>query len=480
MGIIIVGLGPGDPAQITREAWQVLSAAGEVYLRTRRHPAVPHLPSHLRIHSFDHLYEERGDYAGIYAAIAEEVLALATRPEGVVYAVPGHPLVGETTTSLIAAGAAERGLSLRIVGGLSFVEATCLAVGLDPLAGGLQIADAMLIARQHHPALEADRPAILGQLASRALASDVKLTLLNLYPDEHEVILVRRAGLADQSLLRLPLYELDRVAEFDDFTALYVPPLTGPCSFTALQEIVAHLRAPDGCPWDRAQTHQTLRSDLLEETYEVLDALDAEDTGALREELGDLLLHVAMHTQIAAEEGEFRMADVTAGIGSKLIRRHPHVFGDEKVKDQAEILRNWEAIKRQERENNGSQAASLLDGIPKALPALAQAQGYLGRAARVGLGLASNEERCAMVEQALHSLRAGEGSEEIVANALFALAALARSYGVDAEAALRSFNARFAARVAKAEALAREAGQELATLAREEQAKLWERAGEVG
>ncbi|MCC7354072.1 MAG: nucleoside triphosphate pyrophosphohydrolase [Anaerolineae bacterium] len=477
MGIIIVGLGPGDPGQITREAWQVLLEAKEVYLRTRQHPAVPHLPSHLRVHSFDHLYAEREDYASIYAAIAQEVLALAMRPDGVIYAVPGHPLVGETTTSLIAAGAAERSLPLRIVSGLSFVEATCAAVGLDPLADGLQVADAMLIARQHHPALEADRPAILGQLASRALASDVKLTLLNLYPDGHDTILVQRAGLPDQRLVRLPLYELDRIADFDNLTALYVPPLAGPRSLTALQEIVAHLRAPDGCPWDREQTHQSLRSDLLEETYEVLDALDAEDTGALQEELGDLLLHVAMHTQIAAEGGEFRMADVTAGIGSKLIRRHPHVFGDEKVEDQAEILRNWEAIKQQERTDNGVRAASLLDGIPKAIPALAQAQGYLGRAARVGLGLASDEERCVTVERALRGLCAGEGNEEDVADTLFALAALAKSRGVDAEAALRSLNARFAARVARAEALAREAGPELAARTREEQAALWESAG---
>lgn len=477
MGIIIVGLGPGDPAQITREAWQVLAEADEVYLRTRQHPAVPHLPPHLRVHSFDRIYEERVDYAEIYAAIAEEVLTLGQRPAGVVYAVPGHPWVGEATTGLITAKAQARGVPLRIVAGLSFVEAVCAALGLDPLERGLQIADAMLIARQHHPALEADRPAILGQIASRALASDVKLTLMNLYPDEHEVVVVHRAGLPDQRLLRLPLYELDRAAEFDHLTALYVPPLAGPCSFTALQEVVAHLRAPDGCPWDREQTHQSLRSDLLEETYEVLDALDSGDVNALREELGDLLLHVAMHTQIAAEEGEFRMPDVTAGIAGKLIRRHPHVFGDAQVKDRAEILRNWEAIKRQERADNGGEAGSLLDGIPKALPALAQAQGYVGRAARVGLGIAADEERCAAVERALRAFRQGDQvGEEALAEALFALAALAQSRGLDAEAALRGFNARFAARVAQAEALAREAGQDLAALTREEQAEWWKRA----
>jgi tetrapyrrole methylase family protein/MazG family protein len=479
MGIIIVGLGPGDPTQITREAWQVLSEAEEVYLRTRRHPAVPHLPPHLRVHSFDHVYEERAHYAEIYAAIAEEILALGQRPIGVVYAVPGHPCVGEATTSLIAAEARARGMPLRIVAGLSFVEAACAALGLDPLERGLQVADAMLIARQHHPALEADRPAILGQIASRALASDVKLTLMNLYPDDHEVTVVQRAGLPGQRLIRLPLYELDRAVEFDDLTALYVPPLAGPCSFTSLQEVVARLRAPNGCPWDREQTHQSLRSDLLEETYEVLDALDAEDTAALREELGDLLLHVAMHTQIATEEGEFRLPDVAVGIADKLIRRHPHVFGDAPVKDQADILRNWEAIKRRERSDNGGEAGSLLDGIPKTLPALAQAQAYLGRAARVGLGIVADEERYATVERALRALRAGEkGSEERLTEALFALAALARGRGVDAEAALRGLNAKFAARVARAEALAQEAGQDLSALTQKEQADWWNRAGE--
>jgi len=210
-----------------------------------------------------------------------------------------------------------------------------------------------------------------------------------------------------------------------------------------------------------------------------LDALDAEDTAALREELGDLLLHVAMHTQIATEEGEFRLPDVAVGIADKLIRRHPHVFGEAPVKDQAEILRNWEAIKRRERSDNGGEAGSLLDGIPKTLPALAQAQAYLGRAARVGLGIVADEERYATVERALRALRAGEkGSEERLTEALFALAALARGRGVDAEAALRGLNAKFAARVARAEALAQEAGQDLSALTQKEQADWWNRAGE--
>src|SRR5262245_9351869 len=204
MSIIIVGLGPGSPDQLTREAWQVLSQAGEIYARTARHPTLARLPAGLSVNSFDDLYESTPAFEQVYAAIAERVLALGQRPEGVVYAVPGHPAIGEATVGLIRAQAGEIGLPVRLVAGLSFVEPTLTALAVDALPN-LQISDALELAARHHPPFQPDAPALVAQLYSAAIAGDVKLTLMNQYPDEHRVALVHSAGTTDERVEWLPL-----------------------------------------------------------------------------------------------------------------------------------------------------------------------------------------------------------------------------------------------------------------------------------
>ena len=210
--------------------------------------------------------------------------------------------------------------------------------------------------------------------------------------------------------------------------------------------MVARLRAPDGCPWDRELTWVKMRASVLEEAHELLDALDADDPGKVAEELGDLLLQVALLTQIATEEGRFRFPEVVAHIVAKLIRRHPHVFGDVEVSGTDEVLANWEAIKRAERAANGdaAQKRSPLAGIPKGLPALAQAEAYLDRMSRL------REVRAPDVPwSALADLPADAAlTPELVGDALFALVAWTRARGVEAESALREANASYAARVA--------------------------------
>ena len=443
MGIIILGLGPGHPEQVTREAWQVLQEAREVYLRTTQHPTVEALPQHLQIRSFDHLYESLPTFAEVYEAIAAEVLSLGGSAEGVVYAVPGHPWVGEATTPLICQGAAERSIPVRIVQGLSFLEPLLAAVGVD-LVDGMQIADAMLLAAAHHPLLLADRPAVVAQCYSRSLASDVKLTLLNGYPDEHPVTVVSGAGSAGQRLITLPLTELDRGDHFDHLTSLYLPPVQEPGSYSALQEVIAHLRSPGGCPWDQEQTHLSLRTELLEETYELLEALDAEDEGKMQEELGDLLLELILHIQIATEEGEFKLPDVIGGIVGKLVRRHPHVFGQQEVGGMEEVLSNWEEIKRAERgEQDGS--SGLLQGLPSTLPALTQAQAYHKRLERVGFrhmeALNLSDQDMAVVAEMLAGVDSDQDGEARLGRRLLALAGLALQQSIDLESVLRAASA---------------------------------------
>ena len=359
MTITILGLGPGNPAHLTRQAWDVLAQASELYLRTTRHPTVDALPAHLALHSFDELYETLDDFAGVYQKIAERIVALGQRPEGVLYAVPGHPLVGESSVQHILARAREAGIAVRLVDGLSFVEPVLSLLGLDGLSG-LQLADATDLAAAHHPPLDPDRPVLVGQLYSRRLASEVKLTLMNAYPDDHPVTLVRAAGTGQSDVATLPLYELDRGQAVDHLTT----PLRAAAAPGQRLARTSRRRWP-GCgrrtaaPGIGSRPTRRCATNLLEEAYEVLAALDAEDGPAmdkLCEELGDLLMQIAMHVQIATEEGDFRFADVIGRIDAKLKRRHPHVFGDLAVAGTADVLRNWEAIKAEERRRGWASA----------------------------------------------------------------------------------------------------------------------------
>lgn len=420
--ITIVGLGPGDPGLVTRAVWQVLSTASEVYVRTDQHPTLAALPPGLAIHSFDALYAAADDFAAVYEQITEQVLALGSRPQGVLYAVPGDPGVGEAAVQLIRERAATRGLPVTVLSGVSFIEPACLALGLDPLAEpGLQIVDAMLVAASHAPRLDPAQPALLPQCYSRSLASDVKLTLLHSFPPTHPVTVLAAAGTAQQSVRVTPLYALDRSVDFDHLTTLYLPPAGAQASFAALQEIVAHLRAPEGgCPWDREQTLDSLRPDLLEEIYELLEALDGDDDGKICEELGDAVLSLTMMAQIAAEEERFQWPEVMQQVNDKLIRRHPHVFGDLKVGSVDEVLDNWAAIKQAERAASAASApASPLASVPRALPALALASTYQTRLHRA---------------QIAPDLSAASP----LARALWELVAEARAAGVDAESELRT------------------------------------------
>jgi tetrapyrrole methylase family protein/MazG family protein len=478
--ITIVGLGPGDPLHLTREAWDLLESSQEIWLRTQRHPTVEDLPASCSIYAFDDLYENAESFSRVYEAIARRVLHLGSRPEGVVYAVPGHPLVGEATVTAILDVAETERIDVCIVEGLSFVEAALTALNLDALEG-LQVFDAVEVASCAHPPLNPDYPALLGQLYSRALASGVKLTLMNQYPDEHEIALVHAAGTADERVVRRLLYQLDRHSQSEPdpahLTTLYVPPLRPVSSFAGFQDTVAHLRSPQGCPWDREQTHETLRTCLLEEAYETVAAIDEGDVDGLREELGDLLLQIVLQTQIATESGRFKMPAVISAIDAKLKYRHPHVWGSVSVDDTAEVLHNWENLKRQEKEGR----ESILDGVPPALPALQQAHTYGDRVARVGFDWSDVEGVKAKVREEMSELEAAsteEDREAELGDLLFAVANWARWLAIDPETALRKANARFAHRFNHLEQEAESKGVAISDLSMDELEAFWQAAKE--
>jgi tetrapyrrole methylase family protein / MazG family protein len=477
-GVILLGLGPGDPQLLTRQAWAILDSIPEVYLRTIQHPVVKGFRRELKVISFDQLYESGGSFDSIYAQIIEQVLDLARRPEGVVYAVPGHPFVAEATSPEIARRARAEGITLQVVEGLSFLEPVFSALEIDPLPR-TAIVDALEIASAHVPNFPPDGPAIIAQIHSPMIASEVKLTLMDIYPDEHPVYLVHMAGNPDMLVESLPLYEIDRSKQIGLLTSLYVPSLVQGTSFESFQEIVAHLRAPDGCPWDREQTHQSLRPHLLEETYEVLSALDSNDPRALCEELGDLLLQVVLHTQVATDEGTFSMPDVIYGIYTKLVRRHPHVFGNIDLADAESVLRNWERLKAAEREESGQRETSLLNGVAPSLPALSQAQIYQERAARVGFDWDNIQGVLDKISEEVKEIRQSEDNQaraSELGDLFFALVNLARWFEIDAESALREANLRFRNRLEYIEKAALEQRRPLSDLSLDEMEALWQLA----
>lgn len=476
-GITLLGLGPGDPNQLTREAWDVLSSADEIYLRTKQHPTVHGLPSSVKLHSFDDLYEDGESFDEVYATIIKKILELGRRDDGVIYAVPGHPFVAEATCPEIARLARDEGLALRVVEALSFLEPTFSALGLDPYPR-LTLFDALTLGQAHVPTFAPDTPVLIAQIYSRLVASEVKSTLTAIYPDEHRVKLIHAAGTNDQFVEDLALYEIDRSEHIGLLTSLYIPSLGEGTSFESFQEIVAHLRAPDGCPWDKEQTHESLRKHLLEESYEAMAAMDLGDFAAMREEFGDLLLQIMLNAQIASEEGEFTVNDVVKGIYDKIIRRHPHVFGDVKVDGVSGVLANWEKLKETERREKREEKG-LLDGVPQALPALSQAQEYQDRAARVGFDWPEIEGVLDKIAEEIQEVKKAETDFQLadeIGDLFFVLVNLARWKNVDAESALRGTNMKFRKRFGYVEQSAKNQGRNLSDMKLEEMDALWNEA----
>jgi tetrapyrrole methylase family protein/MazG family protein len=494
--ILVVGLGPGRWDDLTIEARDLLLSAPHLLCRTLRHPTVDGLRARrpdLAIDSFDALYDAAESFATLYPAMVEELLTRATTGEPVLYAVPGHPLLGEESVRLLRAEAPKRGLVVRVVAGLSYLEPVCAALGLDPLERDLQLLDATRLSEVAPAAMMGEllptRPALVAQVYNRRLASGVKLALGEIYPDDWEVTLVRWAGMPEERVELRALAELDHGDEADHLTTLYVPPLE-PLAAARVPEglryVVERLRATDGCPWDREQTHQSLRPFVLEEAYEVAEVLDEWDGSRemaekLAEELGDLLLQVYLQAQVAHDEDLFHIGDVFQVITEKLIRRHPHVFGEVEAHDAAQVLRNWETLKQAERAARGEEvgAESVLRGIPKSAPALYQAYELSRKAAKAGFEWPNDEGALEKVAEEARELAVAaacddqDATQAELGDLLFALAVVGRRLSVEPERALHTANQRFRRRFTTMEERASREKRALDSLSAEEWLAWW-------
>ncbi|GIQ67286.1 nucleoside triphosphate pyrophosphohydrolase [Xylanibacillus composti] len=462
--ITVVGLGSGDEQQLSLGALNKLKSGKSVYLRTERHPVVQWLRQQgVSFQAFDAIYEKHDQFPAVYAEIVEQLLreALAAEEE-IIYAVPGHPMVAEATVSSLLQQGAEQHVRIEVLGGESFLDTAFARLGIDPVQG-FQLLDATsLDPAQVHPGLHT----IITQVYDTYTASDVKLALMELYPDDFPVIAAHALGVEGQERIeRVELYELDRLGSFGNQSLVWIPPTANEQvtnrRFDRLREIVRILRSPGGCPWDREQTHASIRKHLIEETYEVLETIDDDDPHAMCEELGDLLLQIMLHAQIEEEAGMFDVLDVIEELNEKLIRRHPHVFGDRQAGDAEEALENWQDIKAEEKRNRGIDVAamSVLDGVPRGLPAFMKALEIQKRAAKTGFDWEALPDVLDKVQEELEEFReaalAAEASDadelrehavEELGDLLFAAVNAARFLKADPEAALASANRKFTER----------------------------------
>jgi tetrapyrrole methylase family protein/MazG family protein len=442
--IVVVGLGPAGADLVLPAARRALEQSRNRYVRTARHPAVHDLAdAGIELRSFDDAYDHAGAVDDVYARIASELLGVAASSGEVVYAVPGNPAVAERSVELLREAADRGDVVLEIVPGLSFAELAWTRLGVDPM-NGARVADARRLAAED---VVGGGPLLVAQCDTRLLLSDVKLVLLEVLPADAPVTVLQRLGLDDEEVRTVALAELDRAVEPDHLTALLVSSGVSAAAreVARLLGLAERLRGPGGCPWDADQTHHSLTRYLLEEAYEVVESVEALPPDApagevppqayrdLEDELGDLLYQVIFHAVLAQEAGAFDMADVARGIHDKLVRRHPHVFGDADAATSSDVMRNWEQIKKDEKG-----ASSIVAGITPGLPSLLYAHKLLRKAASVGL---------------------------------------ARSGGIDAESALRGWAVRFRRRFEAMERRAEAERLELAALPADAVAVLWAESG---
>lgn len=475
--VTVVGLGPGDDRWVTRHTLDAIGAAPVRFVRTRRHPSAPLVGDDAI--GFDDIYDAADTFADVYATIVDRLVGAAVEHGHVLYAVPGSPLVLERTVRALRV---DERIECVVLPAISFLDLAYERLGIDPVETGLRLIDGHEFATA---SAGYTGPMLVAHTHANWVLSDIKLAAESATGDE-PVVILQRLGTADEVVVHTTWADLDRTVEADHLTSIYVPGLGAPvgAELVRFHELTRVLR--EQCPWDQEQTHRSLVKYLIEETYEVVDAIEALDPDDpatdddLVEELGDLLYQIEFHATIAEQEGRFTIADVAQRVHDKLVRRHPHVFPPEggdvvEVSGADEVVTNWDAIKRTEK-----QRTSLFEGIPNSQPSLGYAYAVQRKAAKVGFdwpdvhgAVPKIAEETAEVLEAHASGVADDVADE-VGDLLFAVVNVARHLGVDPEAALRAATKKFRTRFEGVERLARERSIDLHTAGIEMLDALWD------
>lgn len=476
--IEIIGLGAGDIEQLPLGIYQKLKKHPDiVYARTLDHPVIHSLQEEgITFSSFDDYYEKETEFESVYHRIVDDLLK-KSQQTSILYAVPGHPMLAEKTVQLLLE---QKDVDIRILGGQSYLDALFTSLKIDPI-DGFQFVDGTGFERSQ---LDYRHHIIFCQVYDRFIASEVKLALLEDLPPNYPITIVDAAGSEQEKIITCPLEELDHSMEVSNLTSVYIPPAPDELlthTFTRLREVIATLRGPNGCPWDKEQTHESLREYAVEEVYELIDAINNQDDDGIIEELGDVLLQIMLHSQIGEDDGYFTIDDVIQSITEKMIFRHPHVFSDASVSSVNDVLTNWEALKKEEK---GEERTSLLDGIPSGLPSLLKAYKLQKKAAKVGFDWDQAEEIWAKLDEEIEEVRAAlnSGNEEEIekefGDILFVLVNLARYYKVNPENALLLTNQKFFRRFTYIEEQLKQNGKDILKSNLEEMDYYWNQAKE--
>jgi tetrapyrrole methylase family protein/MazG family protein len=469
----VMGLGPSGLDQLTLGNYRRICGAKKIFARTTEHPCVQELMAEgISVESFDEIYAKEPTFEKVYESITEQLRKELKKGSDVIYVVPGHPMVAEKTVQLIGEKLAQE-YEVVIHPAMSFVDELFRVLKFDPIEGVLiRNYDAL-----KDVGLTGKEWLIIPQVYNKLIASDVKIDLMISYPDDAWVYVTKALGTSEEQVDKLPLFEMDH-GTYDHLTTIVLPPNSEVISFTKLTKIMATLRSAEGCPWDLVQTHDTLKPCLIEESYEVLDAIEKNDMYNLCEELGDLLLQVVFHAQLASEDSEFEIQDVLQGIIQKLIRRHPHVFGEEKIETADDVILTWDRIKQEEKTGENDELDFFND--PLGLPALMWASSTQRRVAKVGFDWPDIEGPWGKVQEELQELKSalsdGIGIREELGDLMFSLVNLSRFLKLDAEEVLRDTIHKFQSRFLKMIELTRKDGLDLEQLSLDEMDVFWEKA----
>lgn len=478
--ITIIGLGPGDYDSLTIKAENMIKNAEELIFRTRKHPIVDKISAMgIKFDDCDDIYDSADTFEEVYEIISEKVIKRAMEGKNVVFAVPGHPFTAERSVQLILDKAKGK-VEVEIEAAMSFIDAVTTALKVD-ISSGLKIIDGLRMDKQKPDTNCAN---IITQVYSKLVASEVKLMLMDYYNDDQEVCIIRAAGVENQEKVEwIPLYKLDSIEWVDYLTSVYIPPAPEDKRFKNLDDLVdlmEILRGENGCPWDRKQTHESLKPYLLEECYEVIDAIESGDVDQLVEELGDVLLQVVFHCQIGREDGEFHINDVITSLINKLVSRHPHVFGDVEANDESGALKSWEASKRDEKKMDTYTEA--LKVIPKSMSPLMRSYKVQEKAALVGFDWPDVSGAIAKVDEEVLELKEvyktaeNEKIEEEIGDLLFAVVNVARFLKIQPDFALVKTIEKFISRFGYIEEIAMAQGSKLEKMTLEEMDLLWNKA----
>lgn len=483
--IYIIGLGPGSINDLTLDAVKEIESGRKNFLRTKSHPTVEYLENKkIDYKSFDSIYEESENFERVYKTIADELEKELKKGEDINYLVPGNPMVAESAVKILL----ERNLDIKIISGISFIEPILELVQRDPI-NGLQILDGLVFNINN---ININMDTLITQVHNEFIISEIKIILGEVYGDEFIVNYIQNAGIDGQEINReIPIYKLDRIEKPNLLTSLYIPKIEKKSEdifdFKDILDIMTMLRSEDGCSWDREQTHESIRSSMIEEAYEAVDAIEEKDTNGIIEELGDVLLQVIFHSQIASEEGTFNIYDVTSTLGEKLIYRHPHVFSNASEKKELEnsddIVYNWDVLKHKRR--NFKTYSEILKDI-KGLPSLLRSYKVQKQAAKVGFDwtdisgpIEKIKEEYNEIIEAIDNSSGNNRIEEEIGDIIFSVVNLSRFLGIDPEVALNSSINKFIRRFEYIEDQAIKLNKDLKEMTLEEMDEFWDAAKEL-